>query len=397
MISFANPLWLWGGLSMLIPLAIHFLSLGQSKLRPWGSTQFLEEGPMRKFRNFRLNEIHLLLLRCLMLIILTLFLAGTNVSCQDQRKNKWLLLTDDFPASPLIDSLSAAGWEVRWFDFGFPLAESTIRPDSVRDYFSLMRLIASTPAEEVVIYGPRPIEKFINSNHGLPRVRWISPPVKDEFFSLFKYEQGGKARVREGETTALYTAFQTIDDSAQDFQVSDTMYINIIYENNAQSEKRTLRTALEVIERFSHVKFVIRENTNALPCDWTFHLENDITPHNGKCIRRRECVSNPRLWSAPAEADLWCPVEQHVPTWIISRRLTVDQVLEDQFLYTMGRMLLPEYNLDYPDRRELPERFVQGEKNISAREKTVPLEIPLLVFFVAIGIFERIVSWKKGL
>src|SRR5690606_31873789 len=90
MIQFLNPAWLWALLGMLVPIAIHLLSRKEGKVIPMGSTRFLSETSTSKFRSIKLNEVALLLLRCLLIALLVFFLAGVTI--RSSQREKWILI-----------------------------------------------------------------------------------------------------------------------------------------------------------------------------------------------------------------------------------------------------------------------------------------------------------------
>ncbi len=73
--TFIEPFLLWGGLAVAIPVAIHFWHQKRGKLLPWAATQWLTEKNQQQSRGLRLDNIPLLLLRCLLLGLLAIMLA----------------------------------------------------------------------------------------------------------------------------------------------------------------------------------------------------------------------------------------------------------------------------------------------------------------------------------
>jgi hypothetical protein len=73
--EFINPLMLWGALAMSIPIIIHFWHQKKGKVIEWAATQWLVEKNLQQSRGIRLDNILLLLLRCLILLTLCFFLS----------------------------------------------------------------------------------------------------------------------------------------------------------------------------------------------------------------------------------------------------------------------------------------------------------------------------------
>ncbi len=73
--SFLSPLFLWASLAVAIPIAIHFWHQKQGKTLPWAAMQWLTEARQQQSRGLRLDNILLLIIRCLLLVLLAILLA----------------------------------------------------------------------------------------------------------------------------------------------------------------------------------------------------------------------------------------------------------------------------------------------------------------------------------
>ncbi|QJW90292.1 hypothetical protein HNV11_13355 [Spirosoma taeanense] len=73
--QFAEPFLLWGALAVGIPVAIHFWHQKRGKPLPWAATQWLIEKDQQQSRGLRLDNIFLLLIRCLLLVLLAFMLS----------------------------------------------------------------------------------------------------------------------------------------------------------------------------------------------------------------------------------------------------------------------------------------------------------------------------------
>ncbi|MBO0951713.1 BatA domain-containing protein [Fibrella forsythiae] len=72
---FQHPSLLWGLLTVAVPIALHFWHQQQAKPMPWAMLRWLETPNQPPKRGFRFDNWLLLLVRCLLLIALTLLLA----------------------------------------------------------------------------------------------------------------------------------------------------------------------------------------------------------------------------------------------------------------------------------------------------------------------------------
>ncbi|GAB2541908.1 BatA domain-containing protein [Spirosoma aerophilum] len=73
--QFVEPFLLWGVLAVAIPVVIHFWHQKQGKPLPWAATQWLLEKQNQQSRGLRLDNIPLLIIRCLLLVLLAFLLA----------------------------------------------------------------------------------------------------------------------------------------------------------------------------------------------------------------------------------------------------------------------------------------------------------------------------------
>ncbi len=74
-ISAVNPALLWGALAVASPIIIHLLSKRRFKIIEWAAMDFLIEADKRNRRRVRLEQLILLLLRCLACILIALLVS----------------------------------------------------------------------------------------------------------------------------------------------------------------------------------------------------------------------------------------------------------------------------------------------------------------------------------
>ncbi len=129
MLHFANPIALTGLASLLIPLAIHLWSSRKGKILPVGSIALLEKTSSRRQKSIRLSQLLLLFLRCLLIIFLSLLLAGPVwYSSANSDTKGWIMVEKgQLPLTrqhfkSLIDSLTRIGYTLHYFDEGFEKA-----------------------------------------------------------------------------------------------------------------------------------------------------------------------------------------------------------------------------------------------------------------------------------
>ena len=169
MFQLINPLWLFaiGGIS--IPLIIHLWNIKKGKTLKIGSISLLGESSRQSARSLKLIDLLLLFLRCLLLIILALILAGPlwNSKINTSANKGWILIekqnltetSSQFKAE--IDSLSKLGYEFHFFEPGFQYAKledalnenkSEIGSEQLLPYWSLIKLLEDKIPENTQVF-----------------------------------------------------------------------------------------------------------------------------------------------------------------------------------------------------------------------------------------------------
>ncbi len=128
--QFINPIWFTAITAVLIPLAIHLWNIRSGKVLKVGSISLMGEASQQSSRSLRLQDILLLILRCLILIILAGLLAQPFLSRHaDNSKIKgWLMIPKQTFREAYakfkkpVDSLTSVGYEFHYFDAAFTKA-----------------------------------------------------------------------------------------------------------------------------------------------------------------------------------------------------------------------------------------------------------------------------------
>jgi len=137
MMQFLNPIWLWSSLGIILPIAIHLWNQDPGKILEVGSIRFMDPSSYRQSTKWQLNQIWLLLLRCLLIILLSLLLAKPVWNTGAKNENKaWIVLPQTSLAHAYqthqrqIDSLLELGAEVHAFESGYPAIVLPSKMDS---------------------------------------------------------------------------------------------------------------------------------------------------------------------------------------------------------------------------------------------------------------------------
>jgi hypothetical protein len=174
-----NSIWLFALAALSIPVVIHLWNIRPGRTLKVGSITLID-GASQNSRSFKLHDLLLLLLRCLLLALLAFVLAMPlwQRHINSLQIKGWVLLPrENLKESyqkfkPTIDSLTKAGYEFHYFNKGFEKADLNkvlTDPKTVADstthlasYWSLIqRLDGQIPSSlPVYLFTPNRITYF---------------------------------------------------------------------------------------------------------------------------------------------------------------------------------------------------------------------------------------------
>ena len=164
--TFAEPLWLLGLAAIAVPIAIHLRGKRVGRVVRVGSVRWLAGVPAAWAPARRVRRIPLLLLRCAVLVALSLALARPYLRASGGEA--WVLVAPEVASGVSLDSLRRLG-TVRLLATGFPSIDR-VPPDSTpqpTDVWSLLReadaaapagvrLVVVAPGTVAYLRGVRP-------------------------------------------------------------------------------------------------------------------------------------------------------------------------------------------------------------------------------------------------
>src|ERR1700761_6416722 len=168
---FLNPVWLFAIAAVVIPVAIHLWNIRPGKVLKVGSVSLINTASRKSSRSLKLLDVPLFFIRCLLLMVLALLLAAPlwQKKLLTNKVKGWILI----PRGNLqvaytkfktrIDSLTNAGYELHYFDRGFPksdLKQVLLHPkDSIvntetqpANYWTLARQLDTLVTSTLPIY-----------------------------------------------------------------------------------------------------------------------------------------------------------------------------------------------------------------------------------------------------
>lgn len=134
----AAPLWLLGLLGLTAPLVLHLLARGRGRRVRVGSVRLLTDSPPRRPRRLQLQRPLLLALRCLLLALVALALAGPRLRRETAAvaaPRPWVLVEPgiDVRGVEAARRAIAAGAEVHVLATGLPRAAADSKPAALPD------------------------------------------------------------------------------------------------------------------------------------------------------------------------------------------------------------------------------------------------------------------------
>ncbi|MCC9167348.1 BatA domain-containing protein [Pontibacter harenae] len=123
-----SPYWLFAALAVLVPIAIHLWNKRQGKTVKVGSLRWLQPAASKQWSSIKLNNVWLLLLRCLIFIVLAVALAQPvwEEHPQEPQGQKAVYMGEELLYSsalekikPTIESLLQRGYSLHRYNSNF--------------------------------------------------------------------------------------------------------------------------------------------------------------------------------------------------------------------------------------------------------------------------------------
>ncbi len=279
--TFLQPIYFWGFLGLLAPIAIHLLSRNAKKTIPFGSLRFLTETKTRSMKSVMPTQWLLLLLRGVVLSLLVILLASPQMRL-DQTVSKRLYLVDRaFENSPWIsaylDTIPKDA-EVRWLADGFPKYTEQ-QPSIGTDYFYLLANPPVTATSYHVI-SPLLRKDFKGSKRSFPvQYEWVVPPADTFSNALVKVKKDNKYV----QVIASFDEWNT-DYQEEVAQNGEELVITYAFftEEKYLPIQQILEAAISTLQRLSILTF--REEENAESAKWLFWLSTTEPPARNNLV-----------------------------------------------------------------------------------------------------------------
>ncbi|MCC9135795.1 BatA domain-containing protein [Pontibacter silvestris] len=337
--TFLYPYWLLAASAILVPIAIHLWNKRQGKTVKVGSLRWLEASASKRWSSIKLNDVGLLLLRCLIFILLAIALAqpiwtGTPKEATGRKAvyvSPELLYSSSLASiKPTIDSLLQHGYNLYSYTSHFePVVQeqwqqiNSSSKDSVvqakGNYWSLLPALAQRypQAQDSVWLFTSDLQRYFRGRKTAlaQNIRWIPVAIENKTTWLQAANQLSEDSLqliignsnREGTTFTRYrtsssatsvalvngkqiqlqrqgdTLLATLDNQPQG-KVKlqrEPLQVVLYSEEKLQPELRYLQAALQAISSYTGQPLNLINNptaTDTTTASWVFWLHQQEVP-----------------------------------------------------------------------------------------------------------------------
>ena len=322
-----NPIWLYALAALSIPVAIHLWNIRPGKTLKVGSIALIHTSAQKSSRSFKLHDVLLLLLRCLLLALVAFVLAMPvwQKYISSSSIKGWVLIPKENLVEsyqkfkPRIDSLTKAGYEFHYFDRDFQkadlnqiLAEKGTKPaDSTNtSYWSLIQQLNEQIPSSIPVYlftpnttahftGERAralvnlhwqmyvqsdststwiAKAWLSNNNDVQVVQGTSKPSGTYYsnYTIRSGEQHSTPFVINANNGRLSVSLK---NSGQEFMVDTCTWRFAVYAGKNNPDAGYVKAALESVVQFTKHKAVIKQYSDPDQVqgrqNWLFWLEQE--------------------------------------------------------------------------------------------------------------------------
>jgi hypothetical protein len=174
--SFLNPTYLWGLLSLSVPLVIHFLNKGDVKTIKVGSVKYLEAQETTQTKKLKLNEYVLLFLRMLLLGLLVLAISVPSIEKAVKKESLTYFIEPSLLGNDKMKSLleSESQASFRFFSTDFPTLDTDKMPNEKPNYWQLAEALNDFPSDSIVVFSESRVSGIRGIRPKIPNtINWV--------------------------------------------------------------------------------------------------------------------------------------------------------------------------------------------------------------------------------
>ncbi|WP_435352519.1 BatA domain-containing protein [Emticicia sp. SJ17W-69] len=268
--EFINPFMLWSTLAVAIPIILHFWHQKKGKLLNWAATSWLIEKNLQQSRGIRLENILLLLLRCLLLVILAFFLSKPIfnwLNNNDLAKKVHLvqanrLLVNNYKFE--LEEAQKKGEKIYWINSKTEQIDDISKMPSSQEFNTLMlqasinKVFQKNLKEQFELY-------FVN-NESLNEVPNIFVPNKFSLHTIIDslnfpakpyLDFSNKRKLYINASNQLSSSFALDANGKFEQKPAHSGVINFLVENQNKVEKQAIEAALKALAEVYQIEIAI--------------------------------------------------------------------------------------------------------------------------------------------
>ncbi len=417
--NFIHPTYLFGLLGFIIPIAIHLWNKKEAKVIKVGSIQFVPTQDSNQSKSIQLNEIFLLLLRCLLLGIISFLMAGLISTEGSVRKNVVLVdpeLLTDSRVQKALDTLDAESIDLRLMISDVPIydpeKETDDKPVSL---WELTNDLNKLNADSVLVFTKQSLIGIRGKRPEINKaVSIISiDPLETKKYLAAAYQLADKYILLYGNSDGLFTTYsqQTVVKLPEQVLVNgnevklkdqtnwttikkaDTLKVVLVYDDEFLKEKTILEAQIRGIAEYTGFPInLIAQKSKVLTAepDWLFWLVKDErTATKAKSVTIKEDDFKPLLYKGYSN-----------DSYHLNTRLSYDNVLANDLSIKLLELFY-EQPVDNNDQRVVSASQLNPAKNLNVESIQVQSKVAnqcwIWVLLLIAFVFERFVSMKKAL
>jgi hypothetical protein len=431
--SFINPIWLYGLLGLLVPIAIHLWSKKEGKTIKVGSIQFFPESETRQSSKLHLNEIFLLILRSLIVALLVMLIAQP-ILITDKKKDRKTVLIE--PAllrgdnlGSLLDTIQGGDYNIKLLTTGLPDLDIEGQQDYPNsNYWQLIQEIEELASNEVIVFAANRLTAFKGKvPASSKRLIWNTIPPKYNAQAVLKatiykgkynviigdFEEGqtGIERINfdnPNERTDLQfrnsNGVQEVKHDSQDNWITvkevEPTLVSINYDQEFETDAQLMAAAFRAIQEINGIPCQIElvpissnnqvlENRQILV--WLTNKKMVDVNYDKALIYNDNIYEKELINSSNVDSQFW-----------LNRRLSLANMSIDDLPENLVQTLFKddelEQRIDRLDRRTIEVQFITPTvmaAGTNVRQEKLAIPHYYWIVFMALMALERFVSLQR--
>ncbi|MBT1702350.1 BatA domain-containing protein [Chryseosolibacter indicus] len=414
---FLNSIWLWGLAGLIVPITIHLLSRKEGRTILVGSIRHLHDSATAQFRSIKLNERPLLLLRCLLLALIVLFLAGLSLNKKQKTRQQWLVIEKGIEQSQeyksIADKVTQNGFEVRYLSDNFPLLGDSASISSSINYWQLTEQLSLKGIDSVIVLSYNYYKNFRGERVTNPNIHWITTqPFPQQVIVKQVSISNDSIWTRRGDFTSTFSELNSdtrTHTPLDRIESADTISVAIVTGKEYIYDSKVLNALIKSVKAVLPHTLVISNSTDDNfrynNQSWLIWFSNKQMPEISGSHQRvglRECPILKGELITKRHSITGCD-SNNAFDWIITSRLNEEVALRENFASTLASLITSNKNTDTHkyDKRIMAEASTwsqqPGASTIGIKQKTEGDLNELLVVFIFINfVVERWLAFKRN-